>query len=399
MKKWMILAWLAFPGIGAAGQADPFLAGRACMQQGLYDSARVQLEVALASHPGDADILFQLGICQFHLDRYPAARESFYEAEKRRTGMGSLYLARTEMRMNHPELALKYLKIHLESRYRVPEQEILLDEDLSSLEDHPGWQQLWNEKEWYSSTDKEFQEALFMAEHGEELEAINQLNRLEKQGYERSLVQAEKARIYADLGNKKAARSAWQDAVRSDTRNLDALYHLSASQLENGDPGEALQGLSRVIRQQPDRFEAYLLRAEARSATGQLNGALEDLDVYLTYFPESPGAQYRKGLIQYDHGKYLDAIQSFNRALEGDAGKAEYYFARGRTYARTGTTRYADRDMSMALDLDPYNGEIWFEKGKLSESLGLPDDACHCYRKAFQYGIFEANKILEKRCR
>ncbi len=26
--------------------------------------------------------------------------------------------------------------------------------------------------------------------------------------------------------------------------------------------------------------------------------------------------------------------------------------------------------MSMALDLDPLNGEIWFEKGKLAEQLG-----------------------------
>jgi tetratricopeptide (TPR) repeat protein len=303
------------------------------------------------------------------------------------------------MRLGHPELALKYLREHLESPYRVTEKELLLDEDLSGLHRKEGWQQLWNEKEWYSNDDKQFQEALFMGNHGEALEAINVLNRLEKQGYERSQVLAEKARLYAELGNPKAAREAWEDAVKSDVRNLDARFNLSKCRMEDGDMDEAIQGLSQVIRQQPYRFEAYLLRADARSASGQLAGALDDLDFYLTYFPGEYEAYYRKGLIQYEHGRYLDAIQSFNRALEGDAGKAAYYFARGLTYARTGTTRYAEKDMSMALDLDPYDGKIWFEKGKVSWELGHAEDACHCYRKALQFGIHEAGGLIEKRCK
>ncbi len=74
-----------------------------------------------------------LGLCHFNMNNFPAAREAFYEAEKRREGMGSLYLAKTEVKLNHPELALKYLRIHLSSRYKIPEKEILLDPDLSQL--------------------------------------------------------------------------------------------------------------------------------------------------------------------------------------------------------------------------------------------------------------------------
>jgi tetratricopeptide (TPR) repeat protein len=122
------------------------------------------------------------------------------------------------------------------------------------------------------------------------------------------------------------------------------------------------------------------------------------VELYLNYFPEDDSAFYRKGLIQFQNGKYLDAIQSFNKSLDLNSGKAAYYFARGRTYAVTGTTRYAEKDMAMALDLDPLNGEIWFEKGKLAESLGTWENACHCYRKAFQYGVFEAGELINKRC-
>jgi tetratricopeptide (TPR) repeat protein len=170
-------------------------------------------------------------------------------------------------------------------------------------------------------------------------------------------------------------------------------------QAADGDAEVAVEELDRVIRQDPARFDAYVQRAEARSQTGDLTGAMSDMMLYLTYFPKDDSALYRQGLIQFQHGKYLDAIQSFNRSLALNKGEAAYYFARGRTYAATGTTRYADKDMSMALDLDPLNGEIWFEKGKLADQLGVVGNACYCYRKAYQYGIFEAGELINKRCR
>ena len=398
MRKKSILAMFLFLSALGYGQVDPYLEGRACMSQGKYDLAVSRLNEALQLQPGETEIYYQLGISQFALKDYPAARESFYETEKRRKGMGSFYLAKCEVRLNHPQLALNYLKTHLSSRYKKAESDLLLDEDLASLENTPGWQQLWNEKNWYSSGDKDFQEARFLKERGETLEAINILNELEKQGYNRTDVQTEKAKIYRELGNMKAAQSELKSAVKSDTRNLDAAHQLAQIESEEGDVEEALALFDKVIRQDPSRFDAYIQRAEARGKMGDLEGALEDINLYIKYFPTDDEAIYRKGLIQYENGKYLDAIQSFNGALNLEKGKAEYYFARGKTYAATGTIRYADKDMSMSLDLDPLNGEVWFEKGLLSDKLGNRTGACHCYQKAFQYGIFKAGELLDKYC-
>ena len=398
MLKRSLLAVLLFLSVTGFGQTDHYLSGRACIADGLYDSALFHLEKALQQNPGKTELYYQLGIAYFTLKDYPAARDAFYETEKRRKGMGSFYLAKSEIRLNHPQQALKYLRIHLSSRYKKSESEILLDEEISTLDGLPGWQQLWNEKRWYTTRDKEFQDAMFLKSQGDYLEAINQLNSLEKQGYKRSVVQSEKAAIYQELGNMKASRSALKAAVKSDVRNLDALQQLAAVQAAEGDAEEAIEGLNRVIRQEPARFEAYIQRAEARSQADDLAGALSDMELYLTYFPENDSALYRQGLIQFQHRKYLDAIQSFNKSLALNRGEAAYYFARGRTYAVTGTTRYAEKDMSMALDLDPLNGEIWYEKGKLADQLGNGNSACHCYRKAFQYGIFEAGELISKRC-
>ena len=399
MRKQGLLALFLFFSVMAHSQEDPYLEGRACMIGEHYDLAVTHLNEALKQDPGETEIFYQLGLCQFALKNYPASRESFYETEKRRKAMGSFYLAKCEVKLNHPELALNYLKIHLSSRYKKPESEILLDEDLSTLELLPGWKQLWEEKRWYSSGDKEFQEAMFLKDHGDYLEAINMLNKLEKQGYKRTIVFAEKAAIYEILGNEKATFSSLKSAVKSDVRNLDATQQLAVFQVNGGDSEEAIASLNRVIRQDPARFDAYLQRAEALSVSGDLDKAMEDMNLYLKYFPSNDDAIYRKGMIQYENGSYLNAIQSFNKALKLEQGKAEYFFARGKTYASTGTIRYADKDMSMALDLDPLNGEIWFEKGVVSEKLGDMTEACHCYTKAFQYGIFEARDLLDTNCK
>jgi len=398
MRTCGLLTLLMFVSVLGSGQVDPYLSGRACMSQELYDSAVYYLEMARDLEPGETENLCDPGITYFAIGNYPEAKNAFYETEKRRKGMGSFYLAKTEVKLNHPEQALKYLRIHLSSRYKKAEEVILLDEDLSVLEGSSGWQQLWNEKKWFSNGEKEFQEAMFLKDNGDHLEAINLLNKLDKQGYKRSQVQTEKAAIYAELGNLKAARSELKSAIKSDVRNLNAVQQLAHYQVEDGSAEEAALALSRVIRQDPARFDAYIQRAEARSLDGNLSGALEDMAFYLSYFPLETEAIYKKGMIQFENGKYLDAIQSFNRVLELDKGKAEYYFARGMTYASTGTNRYAEKDMSMALDLDPLNAKIWFEKGKVSEKLGNRKAACHCFQKAFQYGIYEAGEFLNQNC-
>ena len=399
MQKQVLTALFLFLSVVIYSQEDPYLKGRACMTEDRYDLALISLTEALRQSPGETDILYQLGLCHFALKDYPSAKESFYETEKRRKAMGSFYLAKCEVKLKHPELALNYLRTHLSSRYKKPESEILLDEDISTLENLPGWKQLWDEKNWYNNGDKEFQEALFLSDQGDDLEAINILNKLEKQGYKRSDVLTEKAAIYKKLGNEKAAFSALKSAVKSDVRNLDAAQQLSQFHVNDGNSEEAIALLNRVIRQDPARFEAYLQRAEALSAAGDLNGAMEDMDLYLNYFPSDDEAIYLKGIIQYENRSYLNAIQSFNAALRVEQGKAEYWFARGKTYAATGTTRYANKDLSMALDLDPLNGEIWYEKGLVSEKLGDLSEACHCYQKAFQYGIFEARDLLDSSCK
>lgn len=377
---------------------DNYLAAKACIVQNKYDTALYFLDQAINAGQTDAELYMTRGQCFFELREYGKAYEDFYQAERRRSGMASLYLAKTEVRLNHPEQAIKYLRIHLDSRYKLPEMEILLDEDLNTLETREDWKAMWNEKNWYNQNDEDFQAALNMEKSGDYLEAINVLNDLEKKGYRKSEVLTLKAEIFGRLGNDKAMASEIDRAIGSDVRNHEALFLRAKLYLDEERFEDAATDCDKLLRLDPANFDAYLVRAVARSGSGNLQGAVEDIDNFLVYFPKNDSAYFLKGKIQYDHKKYLNALQSLNRALELNSGKAEYFHYRGLVYASTGTLQYAEKDFSMALDLNPSNPETWLEKGKVAARLGKLEDACHDYKKAYQYGLYEARSYIDKNC-
>ena len=378
---------------------DPYLAARACMAQEKYDSALVFLNSAADQDPGDVDVLYHRGLCYFKELNFRKAYEDFLQVEKKKKGMASFYLAKTEVHLKHPEQAVKYLRIPLSSRYKLPEKQILLDEDLASLEKRSDWRALWNEKNWYNQNDRDFQEAVFLSNHGSYLDAINILNYLEKRKFRKTDVHKMKAELFSELGNERASMSEINSAVESDVRNHAALQMRADKFREAEKYEEALNDYNKLLRLDPASFEAYLSRATSKNETGDLEGALEDVDIYLLYFPERDTAWFVKGQIQYRHKKYLDALQSMNKALDMNKGEPAYYHYRGLIYAnRSGTLQYAEKDFSMALDLDPLNGETWMQKGKVASRLGKPETACHDYKKAYQYGIHEARDFIDKHC-
>jgi tetratricopeptide (TPR) repeat protein len=329
---------------------------------------------------------------------YDKAIADFIFVNKRKSGMASLLLAKTEARLNHKELSIKYLREHLSSSYKIPEKDILLDEDLNRFESSSAWKTLWKEKNWYSVYDQKLQEVAYLRSNGDLLEALNQLDELEEKGYKRSLTNQFIAEIYLSTGNRKSAIEALNKSIRSDTRNLESLKLRIEFLMNDGDFDEANADCDRLLRQAPYEFEYYLISGEINSHLGNYDAAKKSIDFYINYFPNSFEAFNKLGKIHYDNGKYLNALSALNRSLELNDGYAESFFNRGLTYAATKTYKYAERDLSMALDLDPLNGDIWFEKGLVDKALGKIDTACFDFRKALQYGRFDARENIEQLC-
>lgn len=384
----------------ASGQQDPdaLLRARALMEVNNYDSAIHYLAEAAAEDPGNIEVIFNRGLCYFEEKQFDKAREDFIFVNRKRNGKASLMLAKTEARLNRPELAVKYLREHLGSYNKVPEKEILLDEDLALIESSEAWISLWREREWYSPYDQELQEVSYLRENGQELEAINKLRELDKKGYKRTIVNQQLAELYHASGNTKAALDAVNQSISADSRNTDALRLRIDLLVERGEFEDASRDCSRLLRMVPDAFDYYLVAGNIHSQLDEYDAAVRSVNTYLAFYPRSHVALNELGEIHFAAGKYLDALSAFNKALELDKGRAAYYYNRGRTYAATRTYRYAEKDFSMALDLDPLDAETWFAKGLTDLELGNMDTACFDFRKALFYGKYEAREYLDRHC-
>lgn len=383
-----------------SGQQDPdaLLRAKALMEVNKYDSAIHYLAVAAEDDPGDIEVIFNRGLCYFEQKQYNQALEDFIFVNRKRNGRASLMLAKTEARLNRPELAVKYLREHLGSYNKVPEKDILLDKDLALIESSDAWISLWREREWYSTYDRELQEITYLQESGQELEAINRLRELDRKGYKRTVVNQHLAELYRGSGNNKAALDAVDKAIGADTRNTEALKLRIDLLVEQGEFEDASRDCSRLLRMAPDAFEYYLVAGKIHSQLDEYDAAVGAVGTYLDLYPRSHAALNELGEIHYAAGKYLDALSTFNKALELDKGTAAYYYNRGRTYAATRTYRYAEKDFSMALDLDPLDSDTWFAKGLTDLELGNTDTACFDFRKALQYGKYEAREYLDRHC-
>jgi tetratricopeptide (TPR) repeat protein len=400
MKKLatLILTLTLVSAAVAQQDAGNYLRGRAMMEKQQYDSALIYLDRAVREDPGDVDALYYRGVIRFEQGDFPGAMEDFHTVNRRYRGRGSYMLAKTEVRLGHNELAMKHLRDHLGSTYRRPESEILLDEDLGDLETSPQWKTLWNEKEWYRPFEKELQEAVYMKNNGNELDALNLLNDLGKKGLYASLIHQYKAEIYKNTGNIKASRSEVDRALERDARNMEARKLRIELAMNAGDFELAQSDCKILLRQDPASFNYYILSGIASGKTGNYQEALDNFELYLQLFPGDHNALHQKGVMQKELGKYLDALRSVNKALEIDTGHAEYFATRGEVYAKTGMHRYAVKDFSMALDLNPEDPETWYLKGLSDLELGEKDSACFDFRHAARYGKFEARKYIDELC-
>ncbi len=399
MKVIIIISLFFFQHVSGQSDMNAFLKARSLMEVEKYDSALHYLDIAIKNDHYNVEYIYNRGLCNFNLNLYDNAVADFLFVNKRRSGMGSLMLAKTEARLNHHELAIKYLREHLSSHYKIPEKDILLDKDLSKLESSEVWRSLWRENDWYTPSDKELQEILYMKSRGEYLEVINRLNKLEERRYKRTAVNQYLAETYLALNNQRAAAEALDKSIYADMRNMESLKLRIKLYIEKGDYEKAEKDCSRLLRQSPDEFEYYVVSGKIYSQLEKYEKAVESVSLYLQFYPDSSKAYNELGLIHYNNGKYLDAMKSFNQALSIDEGNASYFYNRGKTYAATKTHRFALRDYSMALDLNPVDPDIWFSKGLADLELNNRRAACFSFKKAFQYGKYEARDYVEKICR
>jgi tetratricopeptide (TPR) repeat protein len=77
----------------------------------------------------------------------------------------------------------------------------------------------------------------------------------------------------------------------------------------------AIADESQSLQLKPKQIKAYLNRASARSATGDLSGGLNDLDRAIEIDPNKTAPYNNRGLLRLKQGDNAGALKELNKAI------------------------------------------------------------------------------------
>ena len=87
----------------------------------------------------------------------------------------------------------------------------------------------------------------------------------------------------------------------------------------------------------------------------------------------------------YIKGKYKEALEFYDRALEINSKNGELWFDKGESLCGLGRYEEAVACYDRALELKPEDGHIWYGKGEALRNSGKYYEAITCYDKTVEF--------------
>jgi len=379
----------------AAQVQELYLKGTALMNQGEHAEARLLFEKVIDYDEDNQEALLRLAEIHQQAGNKPSALNYLDKLEKNAPGKGSYLKARIFALSGNAAEAVKYLEIHLNSEYRLPPSKILLDNAFSEIENSPEWRRLWSQN-WYTADEELLQEILYLTGSAEYLQALEIIDAglLEKGDWD--ALHASRGKVLHEMGQFQASIQSYNRAIEISSSQSDYFYGRAESYLALEKYKKAIEDLERAYRLKSENLELLMEIGLAYQKEGRFNKAIDYMDTYLGYYPSDTEARYLIGQIHFEAGQYLDALGQYNKCLKVETGDPRFFKARGKTYIKTKTLRYALNDLGMALDLDPEDEDLWYLKGQVRWSMNEREGAIRDWEHAARLGSFEAARMLEE---
>ena len=151
------------------------LAGCAFYRSGNYTKALESFTVAISRNNADERLFLYRGRVLLELKDYENAIKDFSEANDIIPGIGDIWLAKANALAGDADKALAFLKSHLSSDFRLPEDSIKKDRAFEDLHASQGWYALW-EQEWYNDQEKAAKEVAYYVKKNQPDKAISCLD-------------------------------------------------------------------------------------------------------------------------------------------------------------------------------------------------------------------------------
>lgn len=154
--------------------------------------------------------------------------------------------------------------------------------------------------------------------------------------------------------------------------------------LLSGDVQGALEELEKAIEQDPGDFKAYLLRGHARASLGDTERAVRDYSRAIELNADDFRIYFSRGSAWAKLGDYQRAVEDFDRVIELNPRSNAAYNRRGIARFQLGDLRGALADNEMAIRLNPDDPVPYVNRADVKLRLNDAAGAFEDFRRAIR---------------
>lgn len=200
----------------------------------------------------------------------------------------------------------------------------------------------------------------------------------------RSVLQFNRAKVLAGLGEHAAALADYDEVIRNDPDYGEYYFERAAAHRALGQYAEALADYAASIRHSLPFYEAHFNRAHLLAALGDDDGALQDLDRALTLEPDFVDSLVNRADLLISRGELERAKADIEHGLELDPRNVNLLAAQGSLLAEAGEAEAAYQCYSRVLEQDPGYVVARVNRAVLAHAQGRAEAAVADLNQAIQ---------------
>ncbi len=317
--------------------------------------------------------------------------ESFYPAE-------SFYgLALCYAQQGKYSFALENLKKYLVLKNKKWQSEIKLDPGLQALTHLEEWRSVWR-TEYYSKWEQQLADANYEFLQNRALNALSILDKLIESRPKMDEALALKASVYFALGNTGKAIEYISNAIKNNKKNAVYFAQRSAYYQNENRFKDALEDINQAINLASYEVKYYATKADVLLQMGKFQMALDECLFLFEMGYESADLYLIVAKAYQTLGQDLKSMEMLGKAIIKYPYTGQLYIQRGKLFFNSRAFSYAIKDLTMAMDFDPRNPDLYHQRGICRAEVGDLDGACRDFFKARELGLTSVDKVIRKYC-
>ncbi len=383
--------------LGLYSQTNSYLKARVAAENKDYTNALQHVTEYLQNYPNNKAAIFLSAQLNLEVKNYESAANALDKLKENYHDDMLLLIARANAGLGNKDIVFVQLDKYLESTKKLPEPLVKKYPEFELLSQTDRWKKLW-EKERYSKKEVLLNNAIYAIKSGKFEEAGERLDELVSRYSRSDKGYYLKAKLLYQKKDFSNAFSTISKAVDLDGEVIDYQCLMADCYTRLGRAKKAVEKYQQILVVDSLYLPAYLGLAGAYLLQNEFDKALKNINYYRGYYPTDSQAQLLYADINAKSGDFLSAISMYGRLIKSGP-KPEYYIGRANAYMETKTYKYAIKDYSMALDLDPKNIEVYKKKAEAHKLEGEMKKACAEWRNAAKLGDVESQDNLKRYCR